>query len=115
MEFCPVCKSEVKDSLSTCPVCSSDLSTEEKSEWKSIGSIEDKISADYAEETLKSYEIPVVIISRSGFFGAAGLNLNPFHTKTSGLFNVMVLKDDTEEAIEILRMILGDTFIIEDN
>ena len=114
MEFCPVCKSEVNDSMSICPVCSSEYKKEIESEWVSIGAIEDKISADYAEETLKSYEIPVVIISNSGFFGAAGLNLNPFHSNTSGLFNVKVLKSDIEEAKEILKMILGDNFIVED-
>ena len=75
-----------------------------------IGSIEDKISSDYAEETLKSYNIPVVVISNSGFFGTAGLALNPFHGSSQGLFELSVPEKFAEEAIGILDMILSSSW-----
>ena len=114
MEFCPVCKSELQKTSENCHVCSTHLTKQTETEWLCIGLIEDKISADYAEETLKSYKIPVVVFSRSGFFGSAGLNLSPFHGTTSGLFEVSVPINFKEEAEEILRMILGDRFQVKD-
>ncbi len=84
---------------------------EENSEsWILLGKIRDVTSAEYARETLKSYEIPAVLISESGFFGQAGLNLPSLYGKNKGLFQIFVLKDDTDEAVEILNMILGDNW-----
>ena len=109
MEFCHVCNAEITDDSGKCSVCGVKSETTSV-KWQCIGSIEDKISADYAEETLKSYDIPVVIISKSGFFGAAGLQLNPFYGQSSGLFEVLVPGDFCEEAVGILQMILGDNW-----
>ncbi len=111
MEFCPVCKSEIKDNQSNCSVCGSELSEKKDSAWICIGSIEDKISADFAEETLKSNQIPVVVISNSGFFGAAGLPLNSLYGHTSALFDLSVPEEYEEDATEILTMILGEKWI----
>ncbi len=76
-----------------------------------IGSIDDKISADYAEETLKSYNIPVVVISSAGFFGTAGLTFNPFHGSSQGLFEISVPEEFVEEAVGTLDMILSSSWI----
>lgn len=114
MEFCPVCKSELKEKDSSCSVCGFELTGDKESTWVLIGSIEDKISADYAEETLKSYDIPVVIFSKSGFFGSAGLHLNPLYSHSSALFDVSVPQECEEDAIEIITMILGDKWIRKD-
>ena len=62
------------------------------------------------KETLKSNNIPVVILSKSGFFGAAGLTLNPIYGNGEGFFNVSVPEDFAEEATEILDMVLGDNW-----
>ncbi len=76
--------------------------------WVVLGMIEDKISADYAKETLKTYDIPAVIFSKSGFFGEIGLPLATFYKPGIGLFEVSVPEESIEEAIDILNMILGD-------
>ncbi len=110
MEYCPVCKSELTSDSDVCAICNSEIKNHESSKWIMIGSIEDKISSDYAEETLKSYNIPVVIISNPGFFGTAGLSLNPFYGNSVGLFNVSVPESTASEAVEILTMILGDSW-----
>ena len=107
MEFCPVCKSEIAADLKTCTACNTEIENHDTHKWVMIGSIEDKISSDYAEETLKSYNIPVVVISNSGFFGTAGLALNPFHGSSQGLFEISVPEEFAEEAVGILDMILS--------
>lgn len=78
--------------------------------WIMIGKVTDSTTAGYVEETLKSYDIPVVIFSESGFFGQAGLNLPSLYSKDLGQFRIHVLKNDREEAVEILSMILGDNW-----
>ena len=109
MEYCPTCRNEWDDALSSCPVCGNDMEAEEKRpDWIVIGTIDDKLSADFAREALKSYEIPAVIISRSGFFGNIGLTLNPFHnTKAVAAFEVTVPDGYVEEAVQVLEMVAG--------
>jgi hypothetical protein len=73
-----------------------------------LGSIEDKLSADFARETLKDMNIPAVIISKSGFFGDIGLPLNPFYKPGEAMFEVSVPQGFEEEACDALDMTLGD-------
>lgn len=108
MAYCPVCKNDLEEGVESCPVCGHELDESREDEWVLLGTIEDKFSADYARESFKSYEIPAVIISRSGFFGDVGLTLNPFYKKESGTFEVKVPSEYIEEAADILNMILGD-------
>lgn len=112
MAFCPVCKTEWEDGVTECPVCSRELgkADAEKSEstWVLLGFISDPISADYAREVLKSYDIPAVVISKSGFFGQAGLTLPGFYSAGSQLFEVSTPEECVEEALGVLDMVLGD-------
>jgi hypothetical protein len=66
------------------------------------------MSADYAKETLGSYEIPAVVISKSGFFGQAGLTFHSFYKNEAHLFEVSVPVEFIEEAVGVLDMVLGD-------
>jgi hypothetical protein len=109
--YCPVCKTEWEDDVTECPICGRDLEGDEEegdTRWVMLGIIQDKLSADFAKETLKSYEIPAIIISRSGFFGNVGLPLNPFYSTRSPLFEISVLSVHVKEASGILDMTLGD-------
>lgn len=106
MEFCPVCKAELSEEQDVCPVCGSAVNDSGSADWTTLGYIEDKISADYALETLRSYDIPSVVFSRSGFFGSVGLPLNPFYNSGSALFEVIVPREYIEEASDILDMII---------
>jgi len=97
--------------MSECPVCSHELErkpSEPEIPWVLVGFIGDKVSADYAREVLISYEIPTVVISKSGFFGQAGLTLPSFYKPESNLFEVSVPADCVEEAVGVLNMVLGD-------
>lgn len=108
MAFCPVCKSELDNDSNCCKVCGFETNEDTKTKWIFIGLIEDKMSADFAKETLYQYNIPVVIFSKSGFFGDAGLPLNPFYAYSSGQYEVSVPDDFVEEANDILMITLGD-------
>jgi len=109
--LCPICKAEWEDGISECPICGQQLQPEEgESEWILLGTVGDKISADFAKEVLKSYEIPSVVISKSGFFGEVGLPLNPIYSTESALFEVSVPVIHVEEAAVLLDMALGDSW-----
>lgn len=111
MAYCPVCKTEWEAPLKECPVCAGVLSTgKDESGWTLLGSIRDKVSADFAQEVLKSYEIPAVVISKSGFFGQAGLTFNTFYKAGSSLFEISVPTELVQEAEEILNMTVGDSW-----
>jgi hypothetical protein len=107
--FCPVCKAEWPAETTECPICGKELpQTADNDEWTMIGEIEDKLSADFARETLSTYEIPAVIVSRSGFFGQIGLNLTAFYSGKQALFEVRVPNGFETEAAELLEMTLGE-------
>lgn len=110
MAYCQVCKSEISKDTQTCAVCGHEFSGDEKNKWVFIGMIDDKISADYGKESLKSYDIPAVIFSKSGFFGDAGLPLNPFYSMSQGQYEVSVPTECVEEATDILTMVLGESW-----
>ena len=110
--YCPVCKAELSSDTQTCYVCGNDpkADVKEAEEWVVLGIIDDKLHADFAEETLKSCKIPVVIFSKSGFFGNIGLSLNPFYTNSSPAFEISVPSNYLEEATDVLDMTLGSKF-----
>ncbi len=109
MAFCPACKSDWPDGTANCPICGKELDAEAaEKQWVMIGTVDSQLSADFAKETLATYEIPAVVISRSGFFGNIGLTLTGFHSGARALWEVSVPADDAEEASEILGLTLGD-------
>ena len=115
--FCPECGSEWEEGITECPVCGEELQPgkdESTAGWVRIGVIEDKVSADFAVEILQSYEVPAVVISKSGFFGQVGLTLTPFYSRGTGQFEISVPATEVDEAVEILSMALGDKWRRED-
>jgi hypothetical protein len=111
---CPECKASVEDGESRCHVCGAQIASS-INQWVLVGSVEGKISADFAQETLRSYEIPVVVISKSGFYGNVGLHFPQFFSSNSGSFEISVRADDVEEAVDLLDMILGDRWQRKEN
>ncbi len=116
MTYCPKCNKDFDSDLPSCPRCNPDLREGDetasdglnKKGWIVIGHVKDQTSADYAKETLESYDIPVVVFSESGFFGQVGLNLPSPIGKHKGMFQIQVPSELDEDAINILNMIFGD-------
>jgi len=109
--YCRDCKIEWEDKLQGCPVCGSELgakSDEDKTTWVMLGSIEDNMSAEFAKEVLASYEIPSVVISKSGYFGQVGLTFATFYKPGASLFEISVPSHCVEEAADILTMAIGN-------
>lgn len=117
MSYCPNCNEDFDSDLLNCPKCNADLnggfddSTKTNNEgWVVIGHVKDQTTADYVRETLESYDIPGVLFSESGFFGQAGLNLPSPSGKHIGTFRIQVPADLVKDAINIMNMILGDSW-----
>ena len=110
MVYCPICKTEWDEDVTECPICGRELPDEENGEveWIKLGMVPDKLSAELAKQMLEAEDIPVVVISRSGFFGEIGLTLHDFYSGQPGLFEVSVPKHLAAEASEILSGLLGD-------
>ncbi|MBD3402953.1 hypothetical protein GF420_08650 [candidate division GN15 bacterium] len=116
MEFCHSCHNYWDEQLTTCPICGEDMDEQHKDEWVLLGTIDDKLSADFARESLESYDIPAVVISKSGFFGNIGLPLNPFYNPNAvASFEVSVPSGYIEEACQILDMTVGKNWHRKDN
>ena len=127
MAFCPECKIGFNTDDPTCPVCGHSIKEsgnlhrtevgddETENTWVVVGCINDKISADFALETLRSFEIPAILISRAGFFGNAGLPLHPFYDPKAAMFEISVPFDRCEEAIEILDMTVKGSWYPKEN
>ena len=99
----------MSEEVTTCYVCGTEIE-EQQVMWVSIGYIEDAVSAGLVEETLKSCDIPAVVISKSGFFGSAGLPLNPFFSSASPQFEIKVPATFVEEASDVLDATLGNNW-----
>jgi len=111
MVYCPRCKEHFLGDLTSCPRCNYDLENgdvEQHHDWVVVGRIEDRTSADYAKETLRSYDIPCVIFAEAGYLGNVGLSMPTFTGKPIPKHRVHVPAEYREEAVGILDMILGD-------
>lgn len=116
MVYCPRCENEFDDGISECPVCGRDLVPEgSEGKWLMLGRIEDKLSADFAREVLSSYDIPSVVISKSGYFGQVGLTFHTFYKPGAATFEISVPSEHADDAAEILQMALGDKWQREES
>ena len=107
--ICPKCKSELEGNPTHCHICGFELFTKDV-EWVMIGAIENRMWADSAVEMLKSKGIQAVVISKSGFFGNAGLPLNPIYEPKGASFEISVPIESVSEAEELLEITLGDNW-----
>jgi hypothetical protein len=80
-----------------------------------IGYVSDQVTADYAKEILASCDIPVVVHSRSGFFGTVGLTLPSFYNSGAAPFEISVPEDFSDEASQILGEALGEQWQKKEN
>jgi hypothetical protein len=119
MVFCPECNKDWDIDKETCPICQGPL--KEKKEdmttegWVILGYVEDKVHADFAKEVLDSSNIPVTVVSKSGFLGQTGMILGGFYKPDVNNFHIMVPVQFVEEAEGILTATLGDAWRKKDS
>lgn len=109
MGTCPVCNSEIAEQTTTCPICNSDLESDQENggKWLVLGLFKDQVSAGLAHEALLNADIPAVLFSKAGFFGAAGLAMNQFYSPSEGLYEISVPKQAHEDATDIVNAVMG--------
>lgn len=83
-------------------------SEEKETEWVMLGTLDDRMTADMAQEMLQSENIPAVVISRSGMFGNIGLTLHDLYSGDARLFELSVPGHMVEDAADLLNATLGD-------
>ncbi|MFQ5498176.1 MAG: hypothetical protein ACE5FH_00750 [Candidatus Zixiibacteriota bacterium] len=110
MAYCHECDVELRGDQHICYLCGEPLTRDKKSAWVKIGTVNNHMSAEYARETLKEYDVPIVVISKSGFFGNVGLPLSSFWKSEVGLFEVYTPAVYQTEAGELLEMVLGNSW-----
>lgn len=108
MAYCPECNIELKGDPQRCYVCGHPVMSDERTDWVVLGMVDGKPFADLARETLKSLNIPAVVISKSGFFGNVGLPLNPIYESKPSSFEISVPATYQDEAMEVLEATLGE-------
>ncbi len=78
-------------------------------EWIVLGQAPDRMTANFIVETLRSYDIPAVVDSKSGFLGDTGLTaLSSVFSSPTGAYAIMVPVTKTEEALDIAGMVGGE-------
>jgi len=107
--LCPKCNCELSENVTTCYMCGTEIAGQQ-TKWVVIGYVEDAASAGLVKELMKSCEIPAVVNSKSGFFGSAGLPLNPLFSSGSPKFEIKVPVTFVEEASESLDATLGENW-----
>lgn len=104
---CPTCNYHPLSSSEDCPVCGFEAPESNEAEWVMLGTIDDSMSADFAREVFISYDIPAVVISKSGYFGQFGLFFHGFHSGQLQEFEVSVPMAHSIAASELLAMTVG--------
>ncbi len=106
---CPKCNCDLAKGAEFCSICGNAAETVQPG-WVEIGSIDSRLMADLARETLQSMGIPAVVRSRDGFFGDAGLVFNPIFKSGGARYTITVAVSQRDEAEETLQMTLGEKF-----
>lgn len=122
MPFCPKCRYEYEYGIGECPDCGArlverlpeepqaDNSTEEREykDWVQLARLTSQYYAEMVVDGLRAKDIPAVIISGTGYFGATGEMGVSAYVPVSGAYSIMVPREFVVEADREAEVILGD-------
>ncbi len=120
MKYCPKCRYEYEAEVTTCPDCKvalvlelpkedDPLEGEDKyKDWVAMARLTSSQMAEMVLDSLRQKDIPAVLNSGAGYFGVTGqMGLSSFRP-VGGAYTLMVPNEHTADAIEEVKIILGD-------
>ena len=122
MPFCPECNYEYEAGISKCPDCNKSLvdnleevNREERDrdsqrKWVALAKLTSQQHAEMLIETLRAKDIPAVLESDAGHFGATGQMGPSSFQPVGGAFVIHVDADKIEEADAAGATIIGEAW-----
>ncbi|MFH1701669.1 MAG: hypothetical protein ABIE07_13910 [Candidatus Zixiibacteriota bacterium] len=80
--------------------------SEIRTNWVVVAEAPDRMTAEFAVNGLKSYDIPAVLDTKPGVFGSAGLPLRSLYSGKVEMFKIMVPGEYEAEASELVKIFL---------
>jgi hypothetical protein len=126
MPFCPKCKYEYRPGMFDCPDCGSrlvdvlpgedDSATDgdqpQYEDWVEIGRLTSQQYAEMLVEALKAKDIPAVVHSLTGHFGATGqMGTHLFRPISGAYYALFVPREFVEDADLEAETILGEEWL----
>ncbi|MGB5106881.1 MAG: DUF2007 domain-containing protein [Candidatus Zixiibacteriota bacterium] len=119
MPFCPKCRAEYEAGVARCSDCDESLVAElppfdnefsgaEHENWKCVANLTSTSYAQMIEEALREANIPVVVLSQSGYFGTSGMMGTALFNPAGAGYNVMIPADRIAEADAIATEMFGE-------
>lgn len=121
MPFCPVCRYEYEANVTECPDCEEELVASlpqprdetidlpsQYDDWIELARFTSQPTASMVIEALHSKDIPAVIISGTGHFGATGQMGTDSFRAVGGGFTLIVPEEFAHEADQEASIIVGD-------
>lgn len=123
MPFCPSCRYEYEEGTVVCPDCDAKLVAElpplpddgddaerSEGEWVALARLTSSGMAEMVVEGLRAKDIPALINSGVGYFGAAGTQGLSSFAPVGGGYTILVAADHLEDAIAEAKILLGENW-----
>jgi len=124
MPYCPRCRYEYEDDYDECPDCGEPLvdtldddddyddeeDEDSEEEWVALANLTSSQYADMVVEALQAKDIPAVVHSKSGHFGAIGTMGTASYVSAGDGYLIMVPLRFAAIADEEAEFILGDVW-----
>jgi len=122
MPYCPKCRYEYVTGISICSDCDEPLveslpqETEDQTQvydnWVELGRLTSQQYGDMLVEALRAKNIPVVVNSSTGHFGATGqMGTAAFRPIAGAYYSIMVPEKFARNADSEAETILGDVWV----